>query len=432
MAASKFFLSLMIFLTSHGKSRAQNFGIVEPFPDNLYPIEFQTAMVTCVAFDSAGLQTPEKILFVRKNQFAEYIELESNDNLELTNRTELVVVGEGEGAKNVTKLFVTLRIRNVTLEDDSQYGRLGRYECHAYAVNATVAQKHGFSVNVIRQFEIPKVSVSESRTVEHSSSVLITCNLTEDAISRLRTPLKRISWYKNGELLQSVRNPDPQEPQDFLSPLDLQSVTVKDGGTYECLVEVLLRKVKNYNISKTTELQIAPWLPLPEEDAEFKKFKDQTAQFICAARGNPLEVEWKVRRKGEDTVQACINGSDGKYEVKRNGIYEPYFLVIRNLQYTDRGSYYCCLPSNCSDAVDDNCQRFVLRVRDPLGPLWPVIGILVEALLLFLIIFIAEKRKKNKEKADRPDGRVEFSFSSTDDGDRAQVRLRKAGENPVA
>ena len=55
------------------------------------------------------------------------------------------------GAKNVTKLFVTLRIRNVTLDDDSQYGRLGRYECHAYAVNATVAQKHGFSVNVIRR-----------------------------------------------------------------------------------------------------------------------------------------------------------------------------------------------------------------------------------------------------------------------------------------
>ena len=107
----------------------------------------------------------------------------------------------------------------------------------------------------ISEYEIPKVSVSESRTVEHSSSVIIMCNLTEGAISKRRTPLKRISWYKNGELLQSVRNPDPQVPQDFLSPLDLQSVNVKDGGTYECLVEVLLRKVKNYNISKTMELR---------------------------------------------------------------------------------------------------------------------------------------------------------------------------------
>ena len=37
-------------------------------------------------------------------------------------------------------------------------------------------------------------------------------------------------------------------------------------------------------------------------------------------------------------------------------------------------------------------------VIDQLGPLWPVIGIIVEALVLFLIIFIAEKRKKDKEK----------------------------------
>lgn len=37
-------------------------------------------------------------------------------------------------------------------------------------------------------------------------------------------------------------------------------------------------------------------------------------------------------------------------------------------------------------------------VIDRLGPLWPVIGIIVEALVLFLIIFIAEKRKKDKEK----------------------------------
>lgn len=32
----------------------------------------------------------------------------------------------------------------------------------------------------------------------------------------------------------------------------------------------------------------------------------------------------------------------------------------------------------------------------------------------------------------RQDGRVEFSFSSTDDGDRGQVRLRKVNESTVA
>ena len=51
---------------------------------------------------------------------------------------------------NATKLFVTLHIRNVTQQDDSQQGDLGRYECHAFAVTDSLERKYGFSVNVIK------------------------------------------------------------------------------------------------------------------------------------------------------------------------------------------------------------------------------------------------------------------------------------------
>ena len=47
------------------------------------------------------------------------------------------------------KLFVTMTIKNVTLSDDSSYGLLGRYECHAFAKGDPLEKKHGFSVNVI-------------------------------------------------------------------------------------------------------------------------------------------------------------------------------------------------------------------------------------------------------------------------------------------
>lgn len=65
-----------------------NFGIVEPFPKNIYPIEFTPAKVTCVAYDTAGIEIPEKILFVRRNDFGEYRVLTANDNLYFTKRTE--------------------------------------------------------------------------------------------------------------------------------------------------------------------------------------------------------------------------------------------------------------------------------------------------------------------------------------------------------
>ena len=40
-------------------------------------------------------------------------------------------------------------IKKASLNDDSSFGSLGRYECHAFAVGDPVERKHGFSVNVI-------------------------------------------------------------------------------------------------------------------------------------------------------------------------------------------------------------------------------------------------------------------------------------------
>ena len=42
-----------------------------------------------------------------------------------------------------------MTIKNVTLNDDSTFGALGRYECHAFAKGDPVERRHGFSVNVI-------------------------------------------------------------------------------------------------------------------------------------------------------------------------------------------------------------------------------------------------------------------------------------------
>ena len=53
-----------------------------------------------------------------------------------------------------------MHIRNVTLEHDSTYGQLGRYECHAFAVGSPLERKHGFSVNVI----LSKFSLKSMKT----------------------------------------------------------------------------------------------------------------------------------------------------------------------------------------------------------------------------------------------------------------------------
>lgn len=62
---------------------------MEPFPENIYPLEFTSAEVTCVAFDAEGIHVPEKIKFMRRDEFNRFEELRPNDNLRFTNRSTL-------------------------------------------------------------------------------------------------------------------------------------------------------------------------------------------------------------------------------------------------------------------------------------------------------------------------------------------------------
>ena len=79
---------------------SDNFRIVEPFPDNIYPVEFTSAQVTCVAFDSSGIKSPERIQFMRRDQYARYTKITANDNVYFTNRTEEVDKGKPMSCEN--------------------------------------------------------------------------------------------------------------------------------------------------------------------------------------------------------------------------------------------------------------------------------------------------------------------------------------------
>ena len=102
--------------------------------------------------------------------------------------------------------------------------------------------------------EIPKVVVPDVIDLEQNDDVTLTCNLTERG-SPSSTPLKRISWVKDGVVLDSVRNPNPGDPRDMLSPLKIKYASIRDGGNYTCLLQVLLRNIIEYNVTASTVIR---------------------------------------------------------------------------------------------------------------------------------------------------------------------------------
>ena len=107
--------------------------------------------------------------------------------------------------------------------------------------------------------ELPKVSVSKPTILQRGADFTIVCNLTKAQYSS--TTLERISWFKDSRLKQSVRNPDSSNPENSLGPLVIRYAGVRDGGSYTCLLQALLRNTKKYNVSDTTMIRSEwPWL----------------------------------------------------------------------------------------------------------------------------------------------------------------------------
>ena len=103
--------------------------------------------------------------------------------------------------------------------------------------------------------EIPNVAIlphADVHSLEHNEEITIICNLTERGNNPATTSLTRISWLKNGVIFESVRNPDPSAPLNTLGPLVIKNADVKDGGNYTCLLEVLLRNVREISVSDHT------------------------------------------------------------------------------------------------------------------------------------------------------------------------------------
>lgn len=90
-------------------------------------------------------------------------------------------------------------------------------------------------------------------------------------------------------------------------------------------------------------------------------------------------------------------------------------LTISNVQTDDRAVYVCqAVAIESKDDEDlvcsetENCEEVftLLRVKDPMGAIYPFIGIVAEVVILCLVIFFCERRKKEDDfKEDMDDDR---------------------------
>jgi len=355
-------LKLIVLLSALSLSDVSaEFGIAKPFPplDN-YPVELESFEITCIAYDPAGVVVPQKIEFIRTDIYDTDRVVMENGRIEFTNRS--AVVGNG------TKLFVTLHISNITIADDSQQ-KLGTYKCKAYGVvgnstvgNSTVVAARGFSFNVLRRHEIPRLALPSEFVLQRGQKAVIKSNLTYRGSGA--PLLTKLSWFNGDKLLKTQEDPSAEALPAFV----IQNPGLEDVGNYRCVLGVMLRRLVAYNVTAETTVKIAPWLEKNEGSKVVNE--GQSVELECSARGVALIVEWKIERKTDKTVKTisgCFNASssDSRYKISTKGSHGQSVMSIKNVKIADTGNYYyCCLPSKCSNIIKKHrCQKFTLLLE---------------------------------------------------------------------
>ena len=98
-----------------------------------------------------------------------------------------------------------------------------------------------FFFHFVHKLKFPRslCPAADVHTMQHNHQSTLICKLIDSTGSSHNSHncrLKRISWFKNGEPLESVSNPNPSDPKDSPRPLGFEKCRRGGQGNYNFLL----------------------------------------------------------------------------------------------------------------------------------------------------------------------------------------------------
>ncbi|TNN12856.1 Roundabout 2 [Schistosoma japonicum] len=210
-------------------------------------------------------------------------------------------------------------------------GKLYSFYCNASnSAGWTISQPpvRGGSVYISSQFQ----QIPVDKTVHEGDKVVMECT------PPIGIPEVKVYWLKNNNLLAaqngvklrnnlSVMNElNPSIEISIDGSLHIYPVSIKDAGIYTCVAS----NVAGEQVSPSANLVVKSRTRFLETPVDVKVKKGRDVKLKCKVEGNYV-VKWK-RGPGEEPI-----------DPNRAELTESY-LLIRNVQITDAGTYICTAP----------------------------------------------------------------------------------------
>lgn len=196
-----------------------------------------------------------------------------------------------------------------------------------------------------------------------------------------------VQWLRNGAAVPEDRKHTIEEDKaNKNTSLLIKKAYRRDVGEYECVFQ------PDPGSSGTGKLSAKVYLKTdPAIIADFKSsvitWEGEVVEIKCEVHAYPVPaISWT--KNGEPlSAQAnkteFANGDDGL---------ENDILKLSDIKFEDRANYGCLADGN-----NKTLKEVLVRVKDRYGAVYPCIGILAEVLVLAVIIFIYERRRKARK-----------------------------------